>query len=141
MDMEVYSSRIIKTPLEKLYTAFSNPQLLARWWGPNGFASTFHEFDLKPGGKWRLTMHGPEGGNYENESVFEVVDALRLIRWRRLSKPLFDMEVGFRKLDEDKTEISFRMIFPTEADCDKIRPFVEPKNEENFDRLEQLLKA
>ena len=45
-----------------------------QWWGPNGFTNTFHEFDLRPGGAWRFIMHGPDGTDYPNESVFvEVV--------------------------------------------------------------------
>lgn len=33
--------------------------------GPNGFTNTFYEFDLRPGGKWRFTMHGADGKNYK----------------------------------------------------------------------------
>lgn len=33
---------------------------LKNWWGPDGFTNTFHEFNLRPNGKWILTMHGPE---------------------------------------------------------------------------------
>ena len=46
------------------------------------------------------------------------------------------MEVGFEKLSETKTNISFRMVFGTPEECTKIRKFALPKNEENFDRLE-----
>lgn len=133
---EIYSSRILNTPIEIVYDAFANPQRLKNWWGPNGFTNTFHEFDLKPGGKWILTMHGPEKGNYENSSVFQRVEPQNLISWTRVSKPIFDMEVQFEKIDKSKTKISFRMIFETAEECEKIKPFAEPKNEENFDRLE-----
>ena len=49
------------------------------------------------------------------------------------------MEIGFKKLGDSKTEISFRMIFDTVAACEKIKNFAGPKNEENFDRLERML--
>lgn len=132
----IYSTRILNAPITKVYQAFSNPSHLKKWWGPHGFTNTFHEFDLKPGGKWVLTMHGPEKGNYENSSVFKSVEPLKLISWTRVSRPLFDMEIGFKKLSDSKTQLSFRMIFETPEECEKIRPFAEPKNEENFDRLE-----
>lgn len=112
---------------------------LKNWWGPDGFTNTFHEFNLRPNGKWILTMHGPEKGNYENESVFKTVEPLQLISWTRISKPIFDMEVGFEKRSDSTTKISFRMIFETAEECDKIKAFAIPKNEENFDRLENLL--
>ncbi len=136
---EIYNSRILNFPLDKVYEAFSNPEILKNWWGPEGFTNTIHEFDLKPGGKWVLTMHGPEKGNYQNESVFKVVEPKQMIAWTRISQPHFDMEVGFNTISESQTQISFRMIFATEEECNKIKSFAGPKNEENFDRLEKEL--
>ena len=140
-DREIFSSRLLNFPLETVYEAFADPSHLKNWWGPEGFTNTIHEFDLTPGGKWMLTIHGPEKGNYENSSVFKTVQPLKMIRWTRVSQPLFDMEVGFEKLGAAKTQISFRMIFNTVEECEKIKKFAGPKNEENFDRLEnELLK-
>jgi uncharacterized protein YndB with AHSA1/START domain len=136
-EREIFSTRVINAPIELVYLAFENPSHLKNWWGPEGFTNTIHEFDLQPGGNWRLTMHGPEKGHYENAAVFKTVRPLKLISWTRLSQPLFDMEVGFEKLDDSKTKISFRMIFDTAAECAKIASFAGPKNEENFDRLER----
>ena len=81
-------------------------------------------------------MHGPEKGNYENASVFKIVEPLALISWTRVTQPLFDMEIKFRKLSDSRSEISFLMTFDTTEECQKIKKFAEPKNEENFDRLE-----
>ena len=134
---EIFSFRILNYPVELVYHAFANPNHLKHWWGPEGFTNTIHEFDLKPNGKWTLTMHGPEKGNYENASVFKEVIPHKLVSWKRNSNPLFDMEIAFEKLDQHKTLISFIMIFETVEACDKIRRFAEPNNEENFDRLER----
>jgi uncharacterized protein YndB with AHSA1/START domain len=137
---EIVSSRILNFPNTMVYRAFSDPQHLKNWWGPEGFTNTIHEFDLQPGGKWTLTMHGPEKGNYENASIFDMVRPSELVRWTRISKPLFTMSVTFQALDGSKTEISFRMQFDSPEECDKVRRFAVPKNEENFDRLERELK-
>jgi uncharacterized protein YndB with AHSA1/START domain len=139
-DLEIFSSRILKFPLESVYQAFSIPIHLKNWWGPHGFSNTIHEFDLRPEGKWVLTMHGPEIGNYENSAVFTKVIPFELVAWKRISKPLFDMEVGFEYLEENKMRITFRMIFETVEECEKIKKFAIPKNEENFDRLEAELQ-
>ena len=138
-DREIYNSRIVNVSLEKLYEAFADSKKLKNWWGPEGFTNTIHEFDLQPGGKWILTMHGPEKGNYENESVFRIVDPMKSIAWTRISQPHFDMEVAFESINDSQSKISFRMTFETVEECDKIRRFAEPKNEENFDRLERML--
>lgn len=138
-DCEIFSSRVLNASLKTVYQAFVNPMHLQKWWGPEGFTNTIHEFNLQPGGKWLLTMHGPEKGNYENASIFTTVVPNKLIGWTRTSQPLFDMEVAFEKLSESKTKISFRMIFKTMEECEKIKRFALPKNEENFDRLEREL--
>ena len=140
-DREILSSRIINSQVEMVYQAFENPNHLKNWWGPEGFTNTIHEFDLRAGGNWILTMHGPEKGNYENSSVFKTVLPNKLISWERKSQPLFDMEIAFEKLEENKTQISFKMIFATAEECEKMRKFVEPKNEENFNRLEREIKT
>jgi uncharacterized protein YndB with AHSA1/START domain len=38
-------------PKHLVYQAWTNPNHLKNWWGPNGFTNTFNEFDLRPGGK------------------------------------------------------------------------------------------
>lgn len=139
-DCEIYSSRALHAPLELVYRAFADPKHLQTWWGPNGFTNTIHEFDLRAGGKWLLTMHGPEKGNYENASIFTKVVPNALVAWTRTSQPFFDMEVAFEPISAVETAISFRMVFETVEACQKMRPFVAPKNEENFDRLERALR-
>lgn len=140
-DLEIFSSRELNAAVETVYEAFANPEYLKQWWGPEGFTNTIHEFDLQPGGKWLLTMHGPNVGNYENASVFERVEPLKLIAWQRISQPKFAMEVAFGKVGDNQSSISFRMIFASKEECDKIKSFAVPKNEENFDRLEELLAS
>jgi len=139
-EKEIYSSRELNAPAELVYQAFANPKHLQKWWGPEGFTNTIHEFDLQVGGNWVLTMHGPEKGNYENSSQFIKVEPNSLIAWKRISQPLFNMEVKFEALNLLKSKISFRMIFESVEECEKMKPFVLPKNEENFDRLERELK-
>jgi len=57
-----------------VFKAWTDPDHPAHRWGPKGFTNTFHEFDLRPGGIWRFLMHGPDGVDFKNKSVFvEVV--------------------------------------------------------------------
>ena len=84
-------------------------------------------------------MHGPQKGNYENSSIFKTVEPNKLIAWTRLSQPLFDMEVAFEPLNDSRSKISFKMTFKNVEERAKMKDFVVPKNEENFDRLEREL--
>lgn len=81
-------------------------------------------------------MHGPDKGNYPNEVEFIKIDEPNLIAWKRHSKPLFQVLFTFEEVSSDKTKIVFKMIFDTAEECNKLKPYVVDKNEENFDRLE-----
>lgn len=135
-DSEIVSSRIVNASRELVYAAWTDPNHLKNWWGPAGFTNTFHEFDLRPGGRWIYTMHGPEKGNYQNDVEFLVIDRPSFIAWKRHSKPLFQVVATFEEVASDKTKVIFKMLFETAEECAKLKPYVVDKNEENFDRLE-----
>jgi uncharacterized protein YndB with AHSA1/START domain len=138
-ECEIVSTRVINAPRHLVFRAWTDPSLLQQWWGPAGFTNTFREFDLRVGGRWRFTMHGPEKGNYENECVFLRIDEPHLLAWDRISKPLFRVVVSFEEAGADRTNLTFRMQFSSEAECAKIRKYAPSKNEENFDKLEAVL--
>lgn len=136
---EITSTRIINFPKELVYSAWTEPEHLKNWWGPQGFTNTFNEFDLRPGGKWSFIMHGPDKGNYANECEFLRVEKPDFLSWKRFSKPLFQVAVSFETVSDNQTKIVFKMIFDTPEECNKLKPYVVDKNEENFDKLETEL--
>lgn len=138
-ELEIVSTRVFNFPQELVFRAWTEPQHLAAWWGPKGFTNTFHEYDLRPDGHWRFTMHGPEKGNYENHAVFERIERSTFLSWYRLSQPLFRVEVSFEAVSTDQTSVVFKMIFDDLDLCNTIRKFAPEKNEENFDKLEMVL--
>ena len=58
---------------ELVWTAWTDPQHLSQWWGPDGFTTTTSAFDMRPGGVWRFVMHGPDGRDYENRITFDAI--------------------------------------------------------------------
>lgn len=137
-DCELFTSRSLDAPRERVFTAFSDPARLARWWGPKGFTNTFHEFDLRPGGAWRFVMHGPDGTNFTNESVFvEVVPPERVV-FNHLSRPRFQMTITFED-EGGKTRVGWRQVFPTPDECRRVAKFAVEANEQNLDRLAREL--
>jgi uncharacterized protein YndB with AHSA1/START domain len=140
-DREIVTIRTVIAPVKIVFKAWTDPEHLKKWWGPGGFTNTFHEFDLRPGGKWIFTMHGPDKGNYANECEFTEIIPLKLISWKRHSKPLFRIVVSFQLLSPHSTRVIFRMLFDSAEDCNKLKTFAPEKNEENMDRLEDELKT
>jgi uncharacterized protein YndB with AHSA1/START domain len=136
---EIVSTRLIDASRDLVFKAWTDPHHLVQWWGPKGFTNTFHEFEPTPGGRWRFVMHGPDGRDYQNESVFaEVVRPERVV-FDHISGPTFRLTATFN--DEDgKTRVTFRQQFETAAECAKVKLFAAPANEENLDKLEAELR-
>ncbi|MFA6262772.1 MAG: SRPBCC domain-containing protein [Bacteroidia bacterium] len=140
-DRELATSRVLDATPAQAFAAFAAPQRLALWWGPKGFTNTFDQFDLRPGGAWRFTMHGPDGSDYVNESRFvEIVPGERVV-FEHLSQHWFEMTIGFEAQPGGRTRVSWRMVFDSVQHRDQIAEFVIPANEQNLDRLEAHLRA
>ncbi len=138
---EIMSSRDLDFPREVVFAAFANPDRLAQWWGPNGFTNTFHEFAFRPGGEWRFVMHGPNGTDYDNLSVFDVITAPERIEFEHVCPPHFRMTMTFAELPKQRTRLVWRMKFATRELRDTIVKVAGDGNEQNFDRLTAELKS
>ena len=135
-DREFVHSRPIDAPQERVFRAFAQPEHLARWWGPEGFSSTFESFDLKPNGKWRFVMHGPDGTNYPNENVFREVESPRRVVLEHLSEAHhFFLTISF-DAQGDKTLVGWRQVFDTSEERERVAAIVLQANEQNLDRLQ-----
>jgi|GEM_PF-772980 len=134
---ELVSRRRFNFPRHTVYRAWTEPELLAQWWGPDGFTNTFHAFELRPGGTWEFTMHGPDGTDYPNRNVFHEIDPDRIVL-RHESNPHFMLTATFEEVDGG-TELTFRQAFETRELYEQLKPMCEEANEQNLDRLGSLL--
>ena len=138
---EIVSSRVLPATRDAVFATFSDPARLARWWGPKGFTNTFHEFDFRPGGLWRFTMRGPDGAAYEMDKQFtEITRPERIVLCHSQQTHDFILTMTFAARD-GCTELTWTMRFIDPAEGEKVRPFVVPANEQNFDRLTAHLAA
>lgn len=111
-DREISISRILNAPKELVFEVWTDPKHLSGWWGPNGFTTTVHKMDLRPGGKWLHTMHGPDGKDYPNEATFTEVVKPDLIKFTHVF-PKFDVTVTFEAVEGNKTRLTMRNVFET----------------------------
>jgi uncharacterized protein YndB with AHSA1/START domain len=51
--------RIFDAPREQVWKAFTDPEIIPRWWGKHGTTTTVVEMDVRPGGKWRYVNRDP----------------------------------------------------------------------------------
>ncbi|MFB0843585.1 SRPBCC family protein [Paenibacillus oleatilyticus] len=136
---ELISTREFDVPQELVFRAWTTPDLLARWWGPHGFTNTFHECDIRPGGTWRLTMHGPDGTDYPNHNVFVEIVPFERIVIDHLSGHEFRLTGTFENL-EGRTKVTFRQLFKLTEEFEQVKTFCMEANEQNLDRLGRVLE-
>ena len=118
------ATRVYDAPRELVFAAWTNPQHLAQWWGPDGFTTTTSAFDMRPGGVWQFVMHGPDGRDYQNRITFEeVVRPERLVYSHGggddVEPVRFDVTVTFEDLG-GKTRLTMRGDFPSAAARDRV---------------------
>jgi uncharacterized protein YndB with AHSA1/START domain len=105
--------RVFDAPRELCFRVWTEPEHIAKWWGPRGFTNTVYQMDVRPGGTWLLAMHGPNGVDYISKSIYvEVVTPERLVL-DHVSPP-FRKVVTFKEVG-NKTEITVRTIFESAA--------------------------
>jgi len=116
---EIVLARIFEAPRDLVWKAWTDPAHVARWWGPNGFSTTIEVMDVRPGGRWKHVMHGPDGTDYPNKSTFtEVVPPERISYSHgggRKGGPgvRFEATWTFAALSSSRTRVAIRMIFDT----------------------------
>lgn len=132
-----HSHRVLPWPPGQVFEAFARPELLARWWGPDGFTNTFEEFDFRPGGRWKFVMHGPDGSSHPNESVFLELAAPSRVVIHHVSPPRFVLTVTL-VAHQDGTAIGWAQEFEDSAVAARVKHIVEPANEQNLNRLRSV---
>ena len=108
---ELRITRMLKAPVDLVWEVWTNPEHVAKWWGPNGFTNSIHAMDLKAGGEWRLTMHGPDGTNYPNRSIFREIVPYKKIMFEHFN-PQFVTTVLFES-NAAETPMDWSMLFDT----------------------------
>jgi uncharacterized protein YndB with AHSA1/START domain len=117
-NLELVATRELDAPRDLVWAAWTDPVHIARWWGPRGFANTIHEMDVRPGGAWKLVMHGPDGTDYQNEHRYvEVVRPERIVM-DHVSGPVFRMTATFEERG-GRTLVTMRLTFATAAERDR----------------------
>ncbi len=109
-DRELLLTRVINAPVALLWEVWTKPEHIANWWGPNGFTNTISKMDIKPGGEWNLVMHGPDGTDYINKSIFKEVVLHKKLVYEHVSGPKFTATIQFEE-QGDKTLLTWHMLF------------------------------
>lgn len=139
-DRTLSTSRTLPFSPDAVYGAFAAPEVLASWWGPDGFTNTFEMFEFAVGGRWKFVMHGPDGRDYANESVFTALQPGREVVIRHDCPPYFTLTVRLAP-EAGGTHLTWEQVFDDAKTAQAVQQIVGPANEQNLDRMTRALAA
>jgi uncharacterized protein YndB with AHSA1/START domain len=122
-DRELVLTRLINAPREKVYRAWTDPELLKQWFAPKPYTTPVVEIDVRPGGSAYFVMRGPDGKDLPNRGVYlEVVPNEKLVStdayvkaWEPSEKPFMTLILTFEG-EGGKTRYTARVRHWTVAD-------------------------
>ena len=124
-DCEIVITRTFDAPRELVWEAMINPEHVVKWWGPDGFTTTIEKMDVRVGGVWKHVMHGLDGTDYPNKSVFTEIVKPDRIKYSHgggaKGKPGVQFEATWTfDVVGTQTKVTLHSIFPTAADRDLV---------------------
>ena len=144
-------SRTFAAPLARVWQAFTDPELLAQWWGPAGFSTRVEALDLNEGGRWRYVMIAPDGSEFPAEGTFlEIVTQQKIVTTDELAAdhpplPGVDLPQGIITTmlfaqQGSGTRLTVQMLHPTATERQKHEQMgVVAGYNSGLDCLEELL--
>lgn len=141
---ELYITRIYNAPVKLVWEAWTDVKQVAQWWGPRGFTLTTHSKDLRVGGHWNYTMHGPDGVNYPNNTIYYEVEQYKRLVYDHGGNadqpPLFRVTVEFTELKGNKTQMEMTMGFKNAEIAKETKKFIKQANgDSTWDRLAEYI--
>lgn len=141
---EIHIHRVYDAPVKAVWEAWTDPDQAAKWWGPRGFTITTHSKDLKVGGHWHYTMHGPDGVDYPNKTkYFEVEKYAKLVYdhgGNDEQAPLFRVTALFSE-NKGKTSLDMTMALATPEAAEEIQKHIKKMSgNSTWDRLAEYLE-
>lgn len=116
---ELVIARRLNAPVELVWEAWSKPEHIVHWWGPTGFTTTMHLMEFRPGGRWEFIMHGPDGTDYDNKSIFREIVPLKRIVYEHLSWPKILATISFED-EGEYTGMRWQMLFESPEELVKV---------------------
>lgn len=145
-DRTMTLTRDIDAPVSRVWNAWTDPEILPKWWGPRGFTCDTRRIDLREGGDWVFDMIGPDGTRFPNQHVFlERTEPSRIVY--RLNRGEDGAEhatatVTMEDLGSGRTRLTLSMVFVDVGEYETAKSFgAEALGYQTYDKLEEALAA
>ncbi len=143
-DREIVMTRVFDAPRQRVFAAFTRPELLKRWFGPRGWSLVVCEVDLKVGGTFRFVLRGPDGTEMGMRGVYrEIVPPERSVHMESFDQFPGESQVTTVLVEQGgKTTLTATVLYPSAEVRDAvIKSGMEHGAAESYDRLAELLAS
>lgn len=126
-DRELVQERVFDAPRALVFHTFTDPGHLPQWFGPKDFSCSTKAIDVRPGGSWEFTMHGPNGMDFPNFMRFKEIVPNEYLTYDHGETadgaPHFQVTVTFTDEGPGKTRMTMRSLFPSAEDVARVKGF------------------
>ncbi len=141
-DREIRIERIFNAPRDRVWRAFTDPKLVAQWWG-RGNKLVIERMEVERGGHWRFVEHAPDGVNGFEGRYREVTPPERLVQtfeWDGLPGYVAVDTATFEDLGDGRTKVVSTSLFHTTEERDgMLNSGMEAGLSQSYAALDRLL--
>ncbi len=143
-DREIVSERVFDAPRERVFEAFTDPELIPEWWGPRNVTTTVDKMDVRPGGDWRFVCQSSDGNTDGFRGTYrEITPPERVVQtfeWEGMPGHVIVETATFEDLGE-RTKVTNVSLFHTTEERDgMLAAGMEGGLTESYERLDELLE-
>jgi len=142
---EIIISREFDAPRDLVFKACTDPELIPRWWAPEGVTTTVEKMDARPGGTWRVTQRDAGGNEYAFHGVYHEVTPERIVdtfEYEAMPGHVLLETETLEDLGGDRTRLTDHLVFQSVEDRDgMLRSGMEEEMTGPMERLAELLQS
>ena len=139
-DREIHIERVFDAPRERVFAAFTDPELIPEWWGPT---TVVDQMDVRPGGSWRFVARNADGSESAFRGTYrEVTPPERIVQTFEMEGPWGNVHVETFAFEDlgDRTKLTTTLLFDTTEERDGVLAYgAETGANESYARLDELL--
>jgi len=142
-DRELHVERTFEATRERVFAAYTDPELVPQWWGPRETTTIVDEMDATTGGRWRFVARNPDGSETAFRGVYrEVTPPERIVQtfeWEGMPGHVSVETAVFEDLGDRTRVVSTSVFHLGEEREGMLESGMERGMNQTYDRLEELL--
>ena len=142
---EIVMTGVFDAPRERVFKAYTDPNVIPQWWGPKSFTTIVDKMDVRHGGVWRFIQRDPDAHEYAFRGVYHAASPpdrlVQTFEFEGIPGHVSLETVTFEE-HEGKTTLTGRSVFQTVEDRDlALQSGMEEGASETMDRLAEYLES